>query len=93
MSRRTRSEVSNAKNEKKKCREQFKEKLSDRKKHIWLKESTDYDIRFCFQNSKVRISKQSKTTYAMWCDKNNIQWCDKEIPKEWMVKNDRVRKK
>ena len=67
-------------------------RLQDRKKHIWLKESTDYDIRFCFQNARDRISKQSKTTYAMWCDKNNIQWCEKEIPKEWMVKNDRLRK-
>ena len=60
-------------------------KVDDRKKHIWIRESTNWDIRFCFQNPNVKLSKKSKTTYAMWCEKNNFNWCDKNIPKEWMV--------
>lgn len=46
-------------------------------------------IRMIFQNSAVRISKSSKTTYADWCDKNKIEWCDfkKGIPKEWLKAN------
>ena len=44
-------------------------------KHLWLKESTDYDIRFCFQNARVRISKKSKTTYADWCNQKGFAWC------------------
>ena len=62
-------------------------KLEDRKKHLWLREGTKYDIRFCFQNAKVKISKRSKTTYADWCDKYNFKWCEKDIPKKWMKKN------
>lgn len=62
-------------------------KLSDRKKHLWLRDSTKHDIRFCFQNERVKISKSSKTTYADWCQKNNFKFCNKIIPKDWMIKN------
>ena len=31
--------------------------IADRKKHLWIRDSTDYDIRFCFQNSRVKIPK------------------------------------
>jgi len=60
--------------------------ISDRKKHLYLKSTGDYDIRFCFQNSRVKINKNSKTTYADWCKKYKIKFCDKEIPKGWMTK-------
>ena len=61
--------------------------LDDRKKHLWLRESTpDYDIRFCFQNAKNKIRKNSKTTYIDWCVKHEFRWCEKEIPRKWMVK-------
>ena len=61
--------------------------IADRKKHLWIRDSTDYDIRFCFQNARVKIRKNSKTSYADWCMKNNFEWCDKKIPKDWMIKN------
>jgi len=61
--------------------------IADRKKHLWIRDSTDYDIRFCFQNSRVKIRKNSKTSYADWCIKNNFDWCEKKIPKDWMIKN------
>ena len=43
---------------------------SDRSKHKLIKEQhPDLDIRFVFSNSRTRIGKKSKTTYAMWCDR------------------------
>ena len=57
----------------------------DRKKHLLIKaQHPELDIRFLFQNSKTRISKASKTTYANWADKNGYLWAAKEIPKEWL---------
>jgi len=57
--------------------------LDDRKKHIWIQEQTDIDIRFVFSNSKVKIRKGSKTSYADWCVKHNFLYADKLIPEEW----------
>jgi hypothetical protein len=57
----------------------------DRQKHILVKRhNPDLDIRFVFSNSNARISKTSKTTYAMWCRKNGYQFADKTIPEEWL---------
>lgn len=58
---------------------------SDRKKHLLIqKQHPDKDIRFVFQNSKNKINKGSKTTYADWCNKHGFIYADKEIPKEWL---------
>ena len=60
--------------------------LSDRKKHLLVKQQhPELDIRFVFTNSKNKISKKSKTTYAMWCEKNGFKYADKEIPDEWFL--------
>ena len=57
-----------------------------RKKHLLVKEQNpNLDIRFVFSNSKNKISKNSKTTYAMWCEKNGFKYADKEIPEEWFL--------
>ena len=57
----------------------------DRKKHLKVREQNpDLDIRFVFSNSKNKIRKGSKTTYAMWCEKNNFLYADKRIPHEWI---------
>lgn len=57
----------------------------DRQKHLLVKRhNPDLDIRFVFSNSNARISKTSRTTYAMWCRKNGYQFADKTIPKEWL---------
>ena len=59
---------------------------ADRKKHLLIKaQHPELDIRFLFQNSKTRISKSSKTTYADWCVKYGFKFADKEIPAEWLV--------
>ena len=59
---------------------------ADRKKHQLVKEQhPNLDIRFVFSNSKNKISKNSKTTYGMWCEKNGFKYADKEIPEEWFL--------
>lgn len=60
--------------------------VTDRMKHLLIKKQRpDLDIRFVFTNSKTRISKTSKTTYADWCNKNGFLYSDKEVPKEWLM--------
>jgi hypothetical protein len=57
----------------------------DRKKHILIKaQHPELDIRFLFQNSKTKISKASKTTYADWCIKYGFKFADKVIPEDWL---------
>ena len=59
--------------------------VADRKKHLIIQEQhPDLDIRFVFSNSRNRISKGSKTTYAMWCERHGFRYADKVIPKEWV---------
>lgn len=61
--------------------------LADRKKHLLIKQQhPNLDIRFVFTNSKNKISKGSKTTYAMWCEKNAFLYADKQIPQEWFLR-------
>lgn len=57
----------------------------DRQKQLLVKQQhPERDIRFVFSNSRTRISKASKTTYADWCIKNNFQFADKRIPEAWL---------
>ena len=59
--------------------------VDDRKKHILIKKQyPELDIRFLFQNSKTKISKGSKTTYADWCEKHGFQYADKINPEDWL---------
>jgi len=58
---------------------------ADRQKHLLIKDQhPDIDIRFVFSNSRQKISKQSKTTYAMWCEKHGFQYADGSVPTEWL---------
>jgi len=58
---------------------------ADRKKHLLVqRQHPDLDIRFVFSNSKAKISKGSKTTLGMWCDKHGYMYADKLIPEEWI---------
>lgn len=58
---------------------------ADRQKHLLIKKQhPDLDIRFVFSNSNSKISKRSKTTYAMWCEKNGFLYADGFIPKAWL---------
>ena len=59
--------------------------MEDRKKHILIKKQyPELDIRFIFQNTKGKIRKGSKTTYADWCDKHGFLYANKTIPADWL---------
>ena len=57
----------------------------DRRKHLAIKEiRPELDIRFCFQNSKTKLSKaKNSISYAKWCERHGFLYCDKFIPTEW----------
>lgn len=68
--------------------------VADRKKHLAIKKQhPDLDIRFVFSNAGTKISKSSKTTYAMWCDKNGFKYATKLIPDSWLRERKQAKKK
>lgn len=57
----------------------------DRQKMALVKsQRPELDIRIIFSNAKARIAKNSKTTYAAWCEKHGIPYADKAIPQAWL---------
>ena len=57
----------------------------DRQKHLLVKaQRPDLDIRFVFSNPNTKISKTSKTTYSMWCEKHGFLYAKARIPDEWL---------
>ena len=59
--------------------------IADRKKHMLIKrQQPQLDIRLVFSNSRQKISKNSRTTYADWCNKNGFLFADKTIPDSWL---------
>ena len=59
--------------------------VEDRTKHLLVKAQHPHlDIRLVFMNAFNKIRKGSNTTYATWCEKKNIQYANKQIPKSWL---------
>ena len=62
----------------------------DRSKHLLIKEQhPEIKIKFIFSNSKNKIGKKSKTTYAKWCELKGFEYhcihtTKKLFPKEWL---------
>lgn len=58
---------------------------ADRQKHLLIKaQYPDLDIRFIFSRAATRISKQSKTTYALWSESHGFKFTDKSVPSSWL---------
>lgn len=58
---------------------------ADRQKHLLVQDQhPDLDIRFVFSNPNTRISKQSQTTYARWCEAKGFKFAKLHIPIEWI---------
>lgn len=58
---------------------------ADRQKHLAIQaEHPDLDIRFVFTNPNARISKTSKTTYALWCETHGFRYAAREVPTAWL---------
>ena len=59
--------------------------VADRRKHKCIKKQhPDLDIRFVFTNSKCKLQKGAKTSYAQWCIKHGFQYYDRIIPEDWL---------
>ena len=60
---------------------------ADRRKVLAVKKANpEIDLRMVFQSPYNKISKKSKTTYAMWCEKHAIPWTSfHNIPLEWLI--------
>ena len=60
---------------------------SDRRKILNVKKSNpEVDLRMVFQAPYNKINKNSKTTYAKWCEKHDIPWTAyHNIPLEWLI--------
>lgn len=57
--------------------------LDTRKKMIWFRDSNPtIRIIFLFQNPDNKITKRSKTTYALWATSNGFEWLD--FRKDWL---------
>ena len=50
------------------------------------KDNPELDLRMVFQAPFNKISKGSKTTYAIWCEKHDIPWTSfQDIPLDWLI--------
>lgn len=59
--------------------------VADRRKHRCIKKQhPDLDIRFVFTNSKCKLQKGAKTSYAQWCIKYGFKYYDRIIPEDWL---------
>ena len=60
---------------------------ADRRKVLAVKrDNPDIDLRMVFQSPYNTITKNSKTTYAQWCDRHGIPWCAfHTIPVDWLI--------
>ncbi len=60
---------------------------ADRRKVLAVKrDNPELDLRMVFQSPFNKISKKSKTTYAMWCEKHDIPWTSyHDIPLDWLI--------
>lgn len=59
--------------------------VEDRTKHLLVRQQHPHlDIRLVFMNAFNKIRKGSNTTYARWCEKKNILYANKTIPKSWL---------
>lgn len=47
------------------------------------KNNPELDIRMLFMNSRTKVRKGSKLTYADWCEKYKFPFADGMIPLEW----------
>lgn len=72
---------------------------ADRQKHLFIKQQYPLmDIRFIFSNSKNRIGKKSKTTYAKWCELKGFKYhciasTGKFLPDKWIKEIKKNQKK
>tara|TARA_R110000796_G_scaffold240299_2_gene361306 strand:- start:438 stop:890 length:453 start_codon:yes stop_codon:yes gene_type:complete len=59
--------------------------IMDRRKHLCIKKQhPKLDIRFVFTNSRNKLRKGAKSSYADWCDKYDFKYYNRIIPEVWL---------
>lgn len=61
----------------------------DRRKHLAIKQHPTLDIRFVFENSRRKLRKGAKSTYAEWCIRYGFRYYDRIIPEDWLKEKGR----
>ena len=58
---------------------------ADRRKMLAVRDQhPDLDIRLCFQNARVKLSKAKRSlTYGQWADRHDFIWTEGFIPSTW----------
>lgn len=57
------------------------------------RDNPDLDVRFLFMDSRKKLRKGSKTTYADWCKRHDFLFADgDEIPRKWFNERKKKRK-
>jgi len=57
----------------------------DRTKHKNIKAAyPDLDVRLVFQRSSNKLSPNSQTTYADWCQREGFLYANRSIPQDWL---------
>ena len=58
---------------------------ADRRKHLAIKKQhPSLDIRFVFENSRRKLRKGAKSSYAEWCIRYGFKYYDRIITEEWL---------
>ena len=62
----------------------------DRRKHLAIKKQhPTLDIRFVFENSRRKLRKGAKSTYAECCIRYGFRYYDRIIPEDWLKEKGR----
>ena len=49
-----------------------------------VRDNPDRDVRMLFQRASNKLNRNSKVTYAQWCERRNIQWAQgPALPRSW----------
>lgn len=52
---------------------------------LFREQHSDVDLRMVLQKPHQKLTKTGRMTYATWCDKYNVPWCEGSlIPKSWL---------
>ena len=53
---------------------------------LFKEQHSDVDIRMVLQKPHQKLTKSGRMTYATWCDRYNVPWCEgPSIPKDWTL--------
>jgi hypothetical protein len=53
---------------------------------LFKEQHPDVDIRMVLQKPHQKLTKSGRMTYATWCDRYNVPWCEGPcLPRDWTL--------